>query len=98
MTAPSRPAPGPARSILTANPARALLPRFMLLGIAVGAVLAGSPAAQAATFARAKFGAAWQTVDCKTFDVPAAVAAKSDCGYVTVPESLFQSRYEPGEP
>ena len=86
MTAPSRPAPGLGRSILTANPARALLPHFMLLAITVGAVMAGSPAAQAATFARAKFGAAWQSVDCKTFDVPVSVAAKSDCGYVTAPE------------
>jgi pimeloyl-ACP methyl ester carboxylesterase len=86
MTVPSRPAPGLRRSILAANPARALLPRFMLLGITVAAVLAGSPAAQAATFAHAKFGAAWQSVDCKTFDLPAAVAAKSDCGYVTAPE------------
>lgn len=86
MTPPSRPAPGPGRSILAASPAYALLPRFMLLGITVGALMAGSPAAQAATFARAKFGAAWQTVDCKTFHVPVAVAAKSDCGYVTAPE------------
>jgi pimeloyl-ACP methyl ester carboxylesterase len=86
MTAPSRPARGLARSLLAAKSARALLPGFMLLGIAVGAVLAGSPAAHAATSARANFGAAWQTVDCKTFDVPAAVAAMSDCGYVTAPE------------
>ena len=86
MTATSHPEPRPARSILAVNPARPLLPRCMLLGLTVGAVMAGSPAAQAATFARAKFGAAWHTVDCKTFDVPAAVAARSDCGYVTVPE------------
>lgn len=86
MTAPSRPELGLARSILAAKPARALLPRFMLLGITVGAVMAGSPVAHAATAARADFGAAWQTVDCKTFDVPVAVAAKSDCGYVTAPE------------
>jgi pimeloyl-ACP methyl ester carboxylesterase len=58
----------------------------MLLGIMVGAALAGRPVAHAAAFASAKWGAAWQTVDCKTFDLPAAVAAKSDCGYVTVPE------------
>jgi hypothetical protein len=77
---------GLARSLLAAKPARALLPRLMLLGITVGTVLAGSPAAHAAAFASAKWGAAWQTVDCKTFDLPAAVAAKSDCGYVTVPE------------
>jgi pimeloyl-ACP methyl ester carboxylesterase len=62
------------------------LPRFMLLGIAAGAVVSVSAAAHAAPAARAKPGAAWQTVDCKTFDVPAAVAALSDCGYVTAPE------------
>lgn len=38
----------------------------------------------------ASFGSAWQTVDCKTFDVPDAIAAKSDCGYVTVPEQHAQ--------
>jgi len=86
MTAASRPARGPARSLLAVKPARALLPRFMLLGFTVGAFLAGGSAAHAASVARAKFSAAWQTVDCKTFDVPAAVAAQSDCGYVTVPE------------
>lgn len=58
----------------------------MLLVTTVGAVMAGSPAAHAATSARAPFGAAWQTVDCKTFDLPVAVAAMSDCGYVTAPE------------
>ncbi|MFY7867299.1 alpha/beta hydrolase [Roseateles sp.] len=86
MTTPSSPACGLARSLLAPKPARALLPRCMLLGMAVGAILAGSPAAHAESFAPAKAGAAWQSVDCKTFDVPAAVAAQSDCGYVTVPE------------
>jgi pimeloyl-ACP methyl ester carboxylesterase len=86
MTAPSRPEPGLARSILAVERARAPLPRVMLLGITVGAVMAGSPAAYAATSAHAKFGAAWQAVDCKTFDVPVAVAAQSDCGYVMAPE------------
>lgn len=38
----------------------------------------------------ASFGSAWQSVDCKTFDVPDAIAAKSDCGYVTVPEQHAQ--------
>lgn len=38
----------------------------------------------------AQFGAAWETVDCKTFDVPASVATQSDCGYVTVPEQHGQ--------
>ena len=86
MTVSSRPACSLARCHLAAKPARALLPRLMLLGIMVGAALAGRPVAHAAAFASAKWGAAWQTVDCKTFDLPAAVAAKSDCGYVTVPE------------
>jgi pimeloyl-ACP methyl ester carboxylesterase len=40
----------------------------------------------------AKFGTAWKAVDCKTFDVPAAIAAQSDCGYVTVPEQHAQSQ------
>lgn len=86
MMAPARPAPGPARGNRAPKPARAPLPRLMLLGVTVGAVVGGSPAAHATTFARAKPGAAWQAVDCKTFDVPVAVAAKSDCGYVEVPE------------
>jgi pimeloyl-ACP methyl ester carboxylesterase len=38
----------------------------------------------------AHFGDAWQTVDCKTFDVPESVAVQSDCGYVTVPEQHAQ--------
>lgn len=38
----------------------------------------------------AQFGAAWETVDCKTFDAPDSVAAQSDCGYVTVPEQHGQ--------
>jgi pimeloyl-ACP methyl ester carboxylesterase len=78
MTAPSRSEPGLPRSIL---------PRSMLAALlALGMVLAGSITAPAASPARAKVGAAWRTVDCKTFDVPAAVAVQSDCGYVTVPE------------
>ena len=35
---------------------------------------------------QADFGASWQAVNCKTFDVPDAIAVESDCGYVTVPE------------
>ena len=64
-----------------------------LLTIAVAAEGAGavstvntSDNGQHASLDRAKFGKAWETVDCKAFDVPAAVAAQSDCGYVTVPE------------
>lgn len=86
MMARSRPASGPARRILCPKRERALLPRFMLAGLAVGTIIAGSSAAEASAIARAKFGATWQSVDCKTFDVPAAVAARSDCGYVTAPE------------
>jgi pimeloyl-ACP methyl ester carboxylesterase len=86
MTAPSRTAPSLTRSIQVVEGARTLLPRVVLLGITLGAAMAGSPAAHAATSVRATFGAAWQAVECKTFDVPAAVAAMSDCGYVTVPE------------
>lgn len=86
MTAPPRRTPGRAWSLLAPEPASALGPRWLLLGLMAGAAMAGSPAARAETFAGAKFGAAWQSVDCKTFDVPAAVAAQSDCGYVTAPE------------
>lgn len=75
---------GLARTMLAARPLHALVSRFLLLGITAGAVLVGGPPAQAAT--RAGFGAAWKDADCKTFNVPDAVAAMSDCGYVTVPE------------
>lgn len=61
---------------------------FTLLTVAL--VIASSSAVNGATPNRAKFGAAWKTVDCKTFDVPAAIAAQSDCGYVTVPEQHAQ--------
>jgi pimeloyl-ACP methyl ester carboxylesterase len=51
------------------------------------AVVAASSSALAAEPApRAPFGAAWAAVPCSTFDLPASVAAQSDCGYVTVPE------------
>ena len=50
--------------------------------------LASSAAVAAADEAAARkgFGAAWDSVDCTAFDVPATVSAGSDCGYVTVPE------------
>jgi pimeloyl-ACP methyl ester carboxylesterase len=86
MTAASNREAGLASSILVSKPSQVLASIFMLLGAAVGAFIAEIPAAHAATSAPAKFGAAWQTVDCKTFDVPDAVAARSDCGYVTVLE------------
>lgn len=61
---------------------------FTLLTVAV--VIASSSAVNGATPTRAKFGPAWKSVDCKTFDVPPAIAAQSDCGYVTVPEQHAQ--------
>ncbi len=69
---------------LHGRPPSTPLLRFALLAIAVGASGGSAPghAAQAA----AKFGPAWTSVDCKSFDVPSAIAAQSDCGYVTVPE------------
>lgn len=92
MTTASCPRPGPARSSLFARPPRARWGGCLRLMALAGAVIAGAGAgtAHAATPARAGFGAAWQTVDCKTFDVPAAVAARSDCGYVTAPEQHAQ--------
>jgi pimeloyl-ACP methyl ester carboxylesterase len=32
------------------------------------------------------FTAAWESVDCETFDIPDSIAANSDCGYVSAPE------------
>lgn len=61
---------------------------FTLLTVAV--VATSSSAVNGETPARAKFGPAWKTVDCKTFDLPAAIAAQADCGYVTVPEQHAQ--------
>lgn len=73
---------------------RAREPRFGMLArtmlLTVGVVIASSSAVHAATAARSRFGSAWKSVDCKTFDVPAAFAARSDCGYVTVPEEHAQ--------
>ncbi len=86
MKATSSREPGLASGILGAKPSRALVPCLMLLGIGSGTLIADNTAARAATAAPANFGSAWQSVDCKTFDVPDAVAAMSDCGYVTVPE------------
>lgn len=70
------------------QPALTQLFRFTLLTIAI--VATGGSAAGHATPGPAKFGPAWSSVDCKTFDVPAAIAAQSDCGYVTVPEQHAQ--------
>ncbi|MCG9892988.1 MAG: alpha/beta hydrolase [Thermosynechococcaceae cyanobacterium MS004] len=61
---------------------------FTLLTVSV--VAASSNVVNGATPNRDKFGAAWKTVECKTFDVPTAVAVQSDCGYVTVPEQHAQ--------
>lgn len=54
--------------------------------LTAGLLIASSGTVHAAMPAHAKFGTAWKTVDCKAFDVPAAVAAHSDCAYVTAPE------------
>ncbi len=54
--------------------------------LTVAVVATSSSAVNGATPTRSKFGPAWETVDCKTFDLPDSVAAQSDCGYVTVPE------------
>ncbi len=62
--------------------------QFTSLTVAVLAT--GSCAVSHPTSDRAKFGAAWKTVDCKSFAVPASVAVRSDCGYVTVPEQHGQ--------
>lgn len=35
---------------------------------------------------QAEFGAAWNSVSCKTFDVPDTISPNADCGYVTAPE------------
>lgn len=67
-----------------------LTPFFPLTTLTIGVVIVSSITARGATPDRASFGKAWKTVDCKTFDVPAAVAAQSDCGYVTVPEQHAQ--------
>ncbi len=66
------------------------LPHFCSFTLLTVAVVASSSAVNGATPDHASFGPAWQTVDCKTFNVPAAVAAQADCGYVTVPEQHAQ--------
>ncbi len=53
--------------------------------LATGSFAASHPASD-----RAQFSAAWSTVDCQVFAVPASVAVRSDCGYVTVPEQHGQ--------
>ena len=67
------------------------LTHFFPLTLLTFAVVTCGSVVNGATPDRAKFGAAWQTVDCKTFDVPATIAAQSDCGYVTVPEQHGKS-------
>lgn len=54
-----------------------------------GALVAGAAHAAPAPGA---FGPAWQRVDCQRFQVPAALAAQSDCGYVTAPERHAEPR------
>jgi pimeloyl-ACP methyl ester carboxylesterase len=67
------------------------LTHFFPLTLLTFAVVTSGSVVNGSTPDRAKFGAAWQTVDCKTFDVPATIAAQSDCGYVTVPEQHGKS-------
>lgn len=66
--------------------------QFTILTVAAAAT--GSCTVNDVTSNRAQFAAAWETVDCKTFDVPDSVAAQSDCGYVTVPEQHEQPQGE----
>jgi hypothetical protein len=79
-----------AQTTLLVQSALARFGPFTLL--AVACVAASSGAVSHAATDRARFGAAWTRVDCTTFDVPAAIAAQSDCGYVTVPEQHAQPR------
>lgn len=92
MTAHSRSRPSLARSTLAAPQARTRALGVIRLATLLGLVIVGAGTAHAASPARGKFGAAWQSVDCKTFDVPAAVAARADCGYVTAPEQHAQPK------
>lgn len=62
------------------------------LAILTVALVTSSTAASGATPNRSEYGAAWQSVECTTFEVPASVASQSDCGYVTVPEQHGQSQ------
>lgn len=82
------PSPLPARTVRLAQSALARVGPFTLL--AVACVAAGSGGVSHAAADRARFGPAWTRVDCTTFAVPAAIAAQSDCGYVTVPEQHAQ--------
>jgi pimeloyl-ACP methyl ester carboxylesterase len=66
--------------------------RFFRLSALVAAlsVTGSSWADRAIAQAPSDFGDAWESVNCAEFDVPALVAALSDCGYVTVPERHSQ--------
>jgi len=72
------------RQVRRGQPASTPLFRFALL--ASGIIAAGGSAPGHAAQGLNRFGPASTSVDCKTFDAPAAIAAQSDCGYVTVPE------------
>lgn len=86
MAVNSRRRLGSAWRIFGAELGRAIASAVILLTAAIGVGVADGPAAHAATSAHAEFGAAWQIVDCKTFDLPASVAAVANCGFVTAPE------------
>jgi pimeloyl-ACP methyl ester carboxylesterase len=64
--------------------------RRLLFVLAVVAISACS--SNPARPSSAEFGAAWQPVSCKTFDVPDAIAVDADCGYVTTPEQHAQPK------
>lgn len=62
------------------------LPRLIQAALPILVLATASCTFTDAPAPRNAFGPAWQTVDCKTFDVPDAIAARSDCGYVRAPE------------
>ncbi|MBN8564565.1 MULTISPECIES: alpha/beta fold hydrolase [Leptolyngbya] len=70
--------------------------------LTVAVVTTSSSTVNSAAPNRTSFGATWKTVDCKTFNVPASVAAQSDCGYVTenpeIPTLVLNGAYDPVTP
>lgn len=90
MTATLSTEPGLACSTLAATQARLRASGVIRMATLFGLVIVGAGTAHAASPTRAQFGAAWQSVDCKSLDIPAAVVAQSDCGYVTAPEQHAQ--------
>lgn len=94
MTSTSLPAQGPApcrATLLLTRPPTSL---WLCTAGFIALVLACSVAVAAGDDAAAddRFGAAWQTADCKPVDVPDTISAVSDCGYVAVPEQPTHGR------